>query len=317
MEALILGLLIAVSVGLIVYSLIPSQKERDEGQVMRRMAGKKTAGKDGGHKGKGKPSAAGNLVKRAAPILSKPVMPKTQQDRSRLRLRLANAGYRGEATPVAFLASKVLLAGILVVLGLMFGAGFGKETWHIAGCAAFLGGVGFWFPELWLRSAAKKRGEKLRQGLPDALDLMVICVEAGLGLDAALQRVAKELANVHPILCEEFSISTMETQMGVPRADALEGMAARGGLAELKSLVAVVNQAEKFGTSIAKTLRNQADALRVRRRLAAEERAQKTAVKLMLPLMLFIFPAIMVVLGGPAALKLARSFSSGAFGGSP
>ena len=144
---------------------------------------------------------------------------------------------------------------------------------------------------------------------------MVISVEAGLGLDAAIQRVAKELQHVHVELSEEFVITTMETQMGVRRGEALENMAERSGLTEMKSLVAVINQAEKFGTSIARTLRNQADAMRVKRRQRAEERAQKTAVKLMIPLILFIFPAMMIVLGGPAMIKLVAGLNS-AGGGS-
>ena len=152
--------------------------------------------------------------------------------------------------------------------------------------------------------AARKRAELIRNGLPDSLDLLVISVEAGLAMDGAIQRVGDEMRNVHPVLSEEFQIATVETQMGVPRHEALANMARRSGVQEVQSLVALVNQAEKFGTSIAATLRNQADALRTKRRQAAEERAQKTTVKLMAPLMLFIFPAVFVVLLGPAALSL-------------
>jgi tight adherence protein C len=159
--------------------------------------------------------------------------------------------------------------------------------------------------------ASKQRAEKIRNGLPDSLDLMVISVEAGLGLDAAIQRVGEEMRRVHPELSEEMTIATLETQMGVPRSEALTNLAARTAVPEMKSLVAVVTQAEKFGTSIAKALRTQADSLRIKRRLRAEERAQKTSVKLMLPLILFIFPAMFIVLLGPAMLQIMRVFLKG------
>ena len=147
------------------------------------------------------------------------------------------------------------------------------------------------------------RSQKIRYGLPDTLDLLVVSVESGLALDAALKRVGEEMALVHPDISQEMRIATMESQMGIPRSEALENMARRCGVDEMRSLVTVVLQAEKFGTSIARALRNQGDAIRTKRRQAAEERAQKTAVKLMLPLVIFIFPAMGVVLAGPAALS--------------
>jgi tight adherence protein C len=170
-------------------------------------------------------------------------------------------------------------------------------------------GIGLLAPKIWLSMAISKRAEHIRKGLPDALDMLVISVESGLGLDAAFQRVGDEMRNVHPILAEEFQIVTLESQMGIPRAEALANLATRTTLEETKSIVAVINQAERFGTSIARALRNQSDALRVKRRQAAEERAQKTTVKLMAPLILFIFPAILVVLAGPAALKTIEAVS--------
>ena len=177
----------------------------------------------------------------------------------------------------------------------------------ILGIGAFGAGLGFMLPNGWLSMAASGRRQKLRYGLPDTLDLMVVSVESGLALDAAIKRVGEEMATVHPELSEEMRIATMETQMGIPRAEALENMARRCGVDEMRSLVSVVLQAEKFGTSIAKALRNQADSIRTKRRQAAEERAQKTAVKLMIPLVLFIFPAMGVVLGGPAVLKMIQA----------
>ena len=311
MELLLAGLLAAASVGLIAYGLMPAGRQR-EMQILRRVAGKRGEGKDGqaaAQRVPPKASAAENLVKKAAPFLSKPVMPKSREEQSTLRIKLARAGFRSDGAPMLFLASKTLLGVALALVALVFGLAGGWPSQKLVGLVVFLGGIGFMCPNVWLFLGCKQRCQKVREGLPDALDLMVISVEAGLGLDAAIQRVAKELQHVHVELSEEFVITTMETQMGVPRQEALENMAERVGLPEIKSLVAVVNQAEKFGTSIAKTLRNQADAMRVKRRQAAEERAQKTAVKLMIPLVLFIFPAIMIVLGGPAMLKLMGSLS--------
>ena len=175
----------------------------------------------------------------------------------------------------------------------------------------FAGGVGFLCPNIWLSIAQRQRTDKIRDGLPDSLDLLVVSIESGLGLDAGLQRVGDEMRNVHPELSGEMQITTLETQMGVPRAESLEHLAQRCGIDEMQALVSVIIQAERFGTSVAKALRTQADTLRVKRRLKAEERAQKTTVKLLVPLILFIFPSIFVVLVGPAAMKLIEAFRPG------
>jgi tight adherence protein C len=257
-------------------------------------------------------SSAAKLMERVAPFAVRPVLPKSDQEMSMLRMKLANAGFRKEAAPVIFLASKTVLGIGLGGLILAFTIGGGQPLKSIVGLSVFGAGIGFVLPNLWLALGRKQRAQAIRNGLPDALDLMVVSVEAGLGLDAAIQRVADEFTPVHPELSEELKLASHETTMGVPRGEALNGLAIRTGVPEVKSLVAVVTQAEKFGTSIAKALRNQSDALRTKRRQAAEERAQKTAVKLMAPLILFIFPAIFVVLVGPAVLRMIRTFSTNA-----
>ncbi len=278
-----LGFLLATSVGLIAYSLMPSKRNR-EMQILRRAAGKRAEGKDDSPaRAAQKTSAAETLVKKAAPFLSKPVMPKNQQDQSTLRKKLARAGYRSDGAATIFLASKTVLGVVLALLALLLGFAGGLAGQKVLGMVVFLGGMGFMLPNGWLWLGCSQRSEKVREGLPDGLDLLVITVEAGLGLDAAVQRVAKELMIVHPELSEELTIATMETQMGVPRSEALENLADRTGLAEVKSLVAVVNQAEKFGTSIARTLRNQADAMRTKRRQAAEERTRRPPSNSWLP----------------------------------
>ena len=143
-------------------------------------------------------------------------------------------------------------------------------------------------------------------GLPDALDLLVVCVEAGLGLDHAMRKVSDEMKRTHPVLSEELALTNFHLQMGRPRAEALHELGVRTGVADLRSLAAVLIQADKFGSSIAHALRVQSDSMRTRRRQLAEEKAAKTAVKLIFPLVLFIFPGIFVVLVGPAAITMIR-----------
>ncbi|GMV97207.1 MAG: type II secretion system F family protein [Phycisphaerae bacterium] len=307
-DILILSVLVLVSVAMIVVSLWP-KRSREEDDVMRRMSGQRQI-KEAGPGPDGK-SAARQVLERVAPLAMKPVMPKSAEEMSTLREKLAQAGFRREDASKYFLASKTILGVALMGVALLICWGGGYEPRQSISIAAFAGGLGFLLPNLWLALARSQRREKIRNGLPDSLDLLVVSVESGLALDAGLQRVSDEMHNVHVELSEEMQIATLETQMGVPRSEALENMSRRCGVEEMRALVAVITQAEKFGTSVAKALRTQADALRVKRRQRAEERAQKTTVKLMLPLILFIFPSIFVVLLGPAAMKIYETLKSG------
>jgi tight adherence protein C len=153
----------------------------------------------------------------------------------------------------------------------------------------------------------KRRMESIFLGLPDAIDLMVVCVEAGLGLDTAMRRVTTELAGACPALCEEFAIANFQAQMGRVRKDVLRDLGTRTGVDDMRALSAVIIQAEKFGSSIGVALRVQSDSMRTKRRQLAEERAAKTAVKIMIPLVLFIFPGVFVVLVGPAGIQIAKT----------
>lgn len=299
--------LLACAAGLIGYSLWP-RRPADREAVLRRMGGGRAG--ERALRGTGPRENTARRMAQKVATAAKPVMPRSEEEMSRLRVRLANAGYRGESAATIFLASKTILGVGCAGIGLAVGLGVAENNVQLAGIAMFGGGIGMMLPNVWLSLAASDRATKIREGLPDTLDLLVISVEAGLGLDAALLRVAEEMNQVHPILAEELLIATTEARMGVPRAEALEHLAARTGVSEMRSLVAVINQAERFGTSIAKALRNQAQVLRTKRRQKAEERAQKTAVKLMVPLVLFIFPAIFIVLVGPAALQLMRTFGN-------
>ncbi len=169
-----------------------------------------------------------------------------------------------------------------------------------------VGATGFYLPILGLAFLGKRRKEQIFLGLPDALDLMVVCVEAGLGLDQAMRRVATEMKKSYRIIAEEFGMCNLHLQMGRGRNQVLTELGARTGVDDLRALASILIQADKFGSSIANALRVQSDSMRVRRQQLAEEKAAKTAVKLIFPLVLFIFPGIFVVLVGPAGIQMAR-----------
>lgn len=305
----VIALLFVISFALMVYSLWPKGAERGEA-IKRRISGRSAANSVANIRKQAKDSVAKRMLQSVAPIAVHPTMLTNAEDISKLRMKLARAGMRSESAPTMLLASKTVVAIGLALVGLAYCWAKGSTLPQGAGITMIAAGLGFLAPNIWLSMAISKRAEKIRNGLPDVLDLLVISVESGLGLDAAFQRVGDEMRRVHPALAEELQIVTLESQMGIPRSEALVNFTARTGIDETKSLVAIVNQAERFGTSIAKALRNQSEALRVKRRQAAEERAQQTTVKLMAPLILFIFPAILVVLAGPAALKMIESLKN-------
>lgn len=309
MSVYIVGGLILASIMLIVFAFLP-KGPKDDDAIRRRMTGRSAQTNLAELRKQAKESVAKKVLNNLAPIAIHPSMKKDAEQMSRLRMKLACAGLRSESAPTAFLASKSVVAVLFGLAGVGYVLAKGVGLSNAIGVVTMAIGLGFLAPNLWLSSAVSKRKEIIKNGLPDTLDMMVISVESGLGLDAAFQRVGDEMKKVHPTLSEELQLVTLESQMGIPRNEALANLAARSGLDEVRSLVAIINQAERFGTSIAKALRNQSDALRVKRRQAAEERAQKTTVKLMAPLILFIFPAILVVLAGPAALKMIEALGN-------
>jgi tight adherence protein C len=167
--------------------------------------------------------------------------------------------------------------------------------------------VGYMAPKIWLSMRIKSNQKLLNYGLADALDLMVVCVEAGLTVDGAMQRVGQELASAHPALARELTIAHMETRVGLSRGESLKNLGTRTGNAALQSLAAMLAQAERFGTSVSQALRVHSDSLRTKRQLAAEETAAKASVKMTFPLVLFIFPATFIVLAGPTVINLMNS----------
>lgn len=248
-----------------------------------------------------------NVLEKAAPALSKALQPKSELEQSKLKVSLANAGFNSPHAVELYLAIKFAS----LICGLILGSGYGLTAWGITQKGIVSGvvgaGLGFYIPEIILFIMKKSRQEKIFLSLPDALDLLVVCVEAGLGLDAGMRRVSEELGDTAPELCGELSLCNFQLQMGRPRREVLHDLGVRSGVDDLKALAAILIQADRFGSSIAQALRVQSDTMRVKRSQMAEEKAQKTAVKLIFPLVLFIFPGIFVVLVGPAAISMINN----------
>lgn len=246
------------------------------------------------------------VFEKATPALARPLEPKSEVELGKLRSRLSAAGFRGEKAGSAFLGMKFL--GLMV--GLFLGAGTflplqGLTQKSLIYVVMTAGGL-FYLPDLVVLLISSSRKQSIFLGLPDALDLMVVCVEAGLGLDQAMRKVSEEMKRTYRVIAEEFAVSNFQLQMGRPKAEVLHELGARTGVQDLRSLAAVLVQADRFGSSVAQALRVQSDSMRTRRRQLAEEKAAKTAVKLIFPLVLFIFPGIFVVLVGPAAISMVR-----------
>jgi len=221
---------------------------------------------------------------------------------SRMQLLLLRAGYRRAQAAMVVRGVTVLLPIAAVATVYFTGLYLWNPFFLLVGAAA----LGYLLPEFWLLWRVKKRKLLLRLALPDALDLLVICVEAGLGLDQAIMRVSQELRIAHPELSDELQLVNLEMRVGKNRLDALRSLAIRTGVEDIKALVAMLVQTDRFGTSVAQSLRVHSDDLRTRRRQRAEEMAAKTTVKMVPPLVFFIFPALMVVILGPAVITVAR-----------
>ncbi len=246
----------------------------------------------------------GAMLEKAAPSLSKALQPKTDLEANKLKVTLANAGFNNDAAPSMYLSIKF----VMLIACSIIGSAVGLSVWgiNLNGLSALVvgGGLGFYLPSIVLWWLKWGRTEKIFLSLPDALDLLVVCVEAGLGLDAGMRRVSEELADSAPELCEELDLANLQLQMGRVRRDVLHDLGVRSGVDDMRSLVAILIQSDKFGSSIAQALRVQSDSMRIKRSQMAEEKAQQTAVKMIFPLVLFIFPGIFVVLVGPAAIML-------------
>ena len=243
------------------------------------------------------------MVQKLGQFAAAPFMPKTAEKQSSLRQSLAKAGIYAPSAFRAMTGAKV----ICLIVGL--GLGYALSLWlgGLIMTLAIGGLLGYLGPTIWLKTKISKNQRALTEGLADALDLMVVCVEAGLTVDGSMQRVGTDLAIAHPSLSRELNICHMETRVGLSRAEALKNLGQRTGNAALQSLGAMLIQADRFGTSVATALRVHADTLRTTRQFAAEESAAKASVKLTFPLVLFIFPATFIVLAGPTVVQLMES----------
>ncbi len=243
-------------------------------------------------------------VLQRAEAFSKPLQPKSEKEVSALKEKLTQAGFRAPGASATFLGIKF----ICILIGLVLGGGVSVLIYGLNSTAmirmVFVVGVAMFIPDIVLKLIINKRQQQIFLGLPDALDLMVVCVEAGLGLDQALRKVTDEMKKSYRVIADEFGLTNVHTQMGRTRTEALQDLGARTGVDDLRQLCGIMIQADRFGTGIAHALRVQSEAMRTKRRQIAEEKAAKTAVKLIFPLVMFIFPGIFVVLVGPAAITM-------------
>lgn len=246
-----------------------------------------------------------HIIKLGAP-LAKLSLPTEEAQSSALRTRFMNAGFRNASAPIIFFILKTALAAMLPFLVFLTISAFATKystnsllVWLLI-AAAF----GYYLPNFFLKKMIQRRQREIFESFPDALDLMTVCVEAGLGMDAALARVAAEIGLKSATLSEELHLVTLELRAGNSKERALRNLAMRTGVEDVDALVAMLIQSERFGTSIADSLRIQSDQLRSKRRQRAEEQAAKIALKLLFPLIFFIFPSLLVVLMGPAFIQI-------------
>lgn len=231
-------------------------------------------------------------------------VPLAQGDQTATKRDLVRAGFRSDGAIKIFFGIKVTFCIVMFFFALLMHRHVTDNPILRIVFLVAATGLGYYAPGLWLENLVKKRQTKLRLSLPDALDMMVISVEAGLGLDQALQHVAREIEESHPDLSDEMGLVGLEMRAGSRRSEALRSLADRTGEEELRKLVAILVQTDRFGTSMGDSLRTHSDFMRLRRKQEAEERAAKVGVKLVFPIFLFILPSMMIVAAGPAMLKL-------------
>ena len=253
------------------------------------------------------------MAQTALPRMGTPFIPSDEQERTKLQTRLVHAGLYSRQAMVVFLGTKVFLMFAPTVLGVIAGM-LGLVTMQmgliIGACFAIAGMVG---PSFWLDRMKASRQVNFRRALPDALDILVICLEGGLSLTGALRRMSSELRAAHPVLAAELHIVQREIQLGRTSGEALRKMGERADLEEVRSLAAVITQSERYGAGLVKSLRVHSETLRVKRMQQAEEKAQQAATKVLFPTILFIMPAMFIVILGPAMIHVSQVFSKMGF----
>lgn len=250
----------------------------------------------------------------AKSLLSKLVKysgPNEKWETSLLRMKFTNAGYRTEVAAVTFLGVKTALTFLLPIMYLLFYLIHSKGTSGLMAIFMMLlfAAVGYYAPDIWLARKIKNRQQQIFESFPNALDLMRVCVSAGLGLDAAIERVGRELEIESKALSEEFHTLNLELRTGATKAAALKNLAERTGVEDIDALVSMLIQTEQFGTSIGDALKVHAEGLRAKRKMRAQEAAAKVPVKLTLPMIICIFPALFIVILGPAIIQIGHTLS--------
>lgn len=234
------------------------------------------------------------------------VLPASPKDVTIMQRRLIRAGFRGPNSLKILYGCKLIFVILLPAVAIYAVSGSQMESERKIMAVLLAAAAGFFGPNEYVKMMSQRRQKELRRGMPNALDLLVVCVESGLGLDQAVMQVSKELDQAHPEISEEFALVTLELKAGKRRTEALRNLADRTNVDELKKLVAVLIQADRFGTGIAQSLRGHADFMRVQARQVAEEKAAKLGVKLVFPIFFCILPSLFVVTVGPIAVKISR-----------
>ena len=234
------------------------------------------------------------------------VVPSNPKDANTMQRRLIRAGFRGENALKTLYGAKLVFAILLPLIMLLVVSNTGAEQSNKVMAVLAAVAMGFFGPNEYVKIVGARRQKQIQRGLSNSLDLMVVCVESGLGLDQAIMQVAKELEHAHPEISEEYSLVNLELKAGKRRIEALRNLAERTGVNDLKKLVAVLIQADRFGTGVAQSLRGHADYMRVQARQIAEEKAAKLGVKLIFPIFFCILPTLFVVTVGPVAVRIVR-----------
>lgn len=298
---ILVAFLMASSAVLIAYMMVNGRKARLEARLGE-LSGPGAIPTD--------TDAMADFARSALPRMGTALVPTDEEERTLLKARLIHAGFYGRQAMPIFLGAKMLLMVAPTLVGFAAGTvGLLPMRFGLLG-GACLGILGMIAPSFWLDHMKGGRQSKFRRALPDALDLLVICLEGGLSMPGALRRISSELRTAHRELAAELHIVQREIQLGRSPGDALQQMGIRTDLEEIRSLASVIAQAEKFGASLVKSLRVHSDTLRLKRQQRAQEMGQKAATKVLFPTLLFIFPAVFVVILGPAAIQISRTFSN-------
>jgi tight adherence protein C len=234
-------------------------------------------------------------------------VPKSPKEMTRIQRRMAGAGYHSPWAAILFAVAQIAIPAVLLLTSITVVGTDGAKVL----LAAFAAAMGYYVPAFWLGRQTERRRREISNGLPDAIDLLIVCIEAGSGLDQALAKVSDELALSYPALAAELEMIGKETRAGKPRMEAFKNFAERTKVDDVRSLVAMLVQTDRFGTSLGQALRTHADVARTKRRQRAEEKAAKLGIKLLFPLVFCLFPAFYVLVLGPSMVRIYRQFVGG------